>query len=136
MAHINCGHCRTTLMYPYGAPSVKCAVCHYVTNVGTISECLRLSGLKVVVPNFLCFLFLGFLSMPLLSKLFNSGAISLKLDLTFPGVAIDSRLKSTGNVRCPLPASRLNATGTMPSTSTSQTVVVENPMSVDESGKL
>ncbi|MBA0774611.1 hypothetical protein Gotri_009810, partial [Gossypium trilobum] len=76
MAHINCGHCRTTLMYPYGAPSVKCAVCHYVTNVGT------------------------------------------------------------GNVRCPLPASRLNATGTMPSTSTSQTVVVENPMSVDESGKL
>ena len=22
------------LMYPYGAPSVKCAVCQYVTNVG------------------------------------------------------------------------------------------------------
>lgn len=34
VAHVNCGHCRTTLMYPYGAPSVKCAVCHYVTNVG------------------------------------------------------------------------------------------------------
>lgn len=33
-AHVNCGNCRTTLMYPYGAPSVKCAVCHYVTNVG------------------------------------------------------------------------------------------------------
>ncbi|KAE8700786.1 putative Fasciclin-like arabinogalactan family protein [Hibiscus syriacus] len=41
-----------------------------------------------------------------------------------------------GNVRFPLPASRPNATGTIPSTSTSQTVVVENPMSVDESGKL
>ncbi|KAJ0495271.1 putative transcription factor Znf-LSD family [Helianthus annuus] len=24
---------RTTLMYPYGAPSVKCAVCQYITNV-------------------------------------------------------------------------------------------------------
>lgn len=34
VAHVNCGNCRTTLMYPYGAPSVKCAVCHYVTNVG------------------------------------------------------------------------------------------------------
>ena len=34
IAHVNCGHCRTTLMYPYGAPSVKCAVCQYVTNVG------------------------------------------------------------------------------------------------------
>lgn len=32
VAHINCGNCRTTLMYPYGAPSVKCAVCQYVTN--------------------------------------------------------------------------------------------------------
>jgi LSD1 subclass zinc finger protein len=34
VAHVNCGNCRTTLMYPYGAPSVKCAVCQYVTNVG------------------------------------------------------------------------------------------------------
>lgn len=33
-AHVNCGNCRTMLMYPYGAPSVKCAVCQYVTNVG------------------------------------------------------------------------------------------------------
>ena len=33
VAHVNCGNCRTTLMYPYGAPSVKCAVCHYITNV-------------------------------------------------------------------------------------------------------
>ncbi|EFH44778.1 predicted protein, partial [Arabidopsis lyrata subsp. lyrata] len=49
------------------------------------------------------------------------------------------------NGRVPLPTNRPNGTacpGTMPSTSTStppsqtQTVVVENPMSVDESGKL
>lgn len=33
LAHIHCGNCRTTLMYPFGAPSVKCAVCHYITNV-------------------------------------------------------------------------------------------------------
>lgn len=34
VAHVNCGNCRTTLVFPYGAPSVKCAICHYVTNVG------------------------------------------------------------------------------------------------------
>ncbi|KHF97633.1 Protein LSD1 -like protein [Gossypium arboreum] len=46
---------------------------------------------------------------------------------------------STGNARAPFCVNRPNqiaSAGTMPSTSTSQTVVVENPMSVDESGKL
>jgi hypothetical protein len=69
-------------MYPSGAPSVKCAICHYVTHV------------------------------------------------------------NMGNARVPIPVHRPNGT-IMPSTSTammphsrSQTVVVENPMSVDESGKL
>jgi hypothetical protein len=72
-------------MYPYGAPSVKCAVCHYITNI------------------------------------------------------------NMSNGRLPIPVQRPNGTtnsGTLPSTSTSmpqsqsQTVVVENPMSVDSSGKL
>nr|KYP67604.1 hypothetical protein KK1_023948 [Cajanus cajan] len=85
VAHVHCGNCRTTLMYPYGAPSVKCALCHYITNV------------------------------------------------------------SMNNGRLPIPVHRPNGTtnaGTLPSTSTSmpqsqsQTVVVENPMSVDSSGKL
>lgn len=71
------------LMYPYGAPSVKCAVCQYITNVGP------------------------------------------------------------ANSRVPNPAHRPNgvaATSPVPSSSTSasqtQTVVVENPMSFNESGKL
>lgn len=38
VANVRCGHCHTTLMYPYGAPSVKCAICHYVTNVGVNFE--------------------------------------------------------------------------------------------------
>ncbi|CAN1328053.1 Protein LSD1 [Linum perenne] len=37
VAHINCGNCRTMLMYPNGAPSVKCAVCHYVTSANMAS---------------------------------------------------------------------------------------------------
>ncbi|KAK2966365.1 hypothetical protein RJ640_021509 [Escallonia rubra] len=38
LAHVNCGNCRTMLMYPYGAQSVKCAVCQHVTNVHTYSS--------------------------------------------------------------------------------------------------
>ncbi|OEL24052.1 hypothetical protein BAE44_0014923, partial [Dichanthelium oligosanthes] len=34
IAHVNCGQCQTVLMYPYGAPSVKCAICNFITNVG------------------------------------------------------------------------------------------------------
>lgn len=71
-------------MYPFGAPSVKCALCHFVTAVGM------------------------------------------------------------NNMRMPLPAQRPpTASMTPPSSSSvppersqSQTVVVENPMTVDESGKL
>ncbi|KAJ0697845.1 putative transcription factor Znf-LSD family [Helianthus annuus] len=33
LAQVNCGNCRTTLTYPYGAPSVKCAIFQYITNV-------------------------------------------------------------------------------------------------------
>ncbi|ONK54865.1 uncharacterized protein A4U43_UnF10340 [Asparagus officinalis] len=78
VAHVSCAQCRTTLMYPYGAPSVKCAICHYVTNVGM-------------------------------------------------------------NMRMPIPVNRPNGATTVPqstSASNSQTVVVENPMSRDASGKL
>ena len=82
VAQVNCGNCFTTLMYPYGAPSVKCALCHFVTNVGQIS-----------------------------------------------------------NMRMPLPAQRPPAAATTAPASSStrlqtQTVVVENPMTVDERGKM
>jgi LSD1 subclass zinc finger protein len=31
--HVGCGGCSIMLMYPLGAQSVKCSVCHYVTHV-------------------------------------------------------------------------------------------------------
>ncbi|KAG6788651.1 hypothetical protein POTOM_004724 [Populus tomentosa] len=37
VAHVNCGSCRMLLMYRYGARSVKCAVCNFVTPVGVSS---------------------------------------------------------------------------------------------------
>lgn len=78
-ATVRCGSCQMALMYPYGAPSVKCAVCHYITNVGTAN---------------------------------GSGSVHRQ-----NGVA-------TSSTSTPVPNSQ------------SQTVVVENPMSFDGSGKL
>ncbi|WJX42962.1 nicotinate phosphoribosyltransferase [Trifolium repens] len=43
VAHVPCGNYRTTLMYPYGAPSVKYVVYHYITNINVMR-----SG----IPNF------------------------------------------------------------------------------------
>ena len=37
MAHITCGGCFATLMYPSGAPSVKCAVCQFLNATGVWS---------------------------------------------------------------------------------------------------
>ncbi|KAL5181658.1 Protein LOL1 [Glycine soja] len=34
VAHVNCGNCKMLLRYQYGARSVKCAVCSFVTSVG------------------------------------------------------------------------------------------------------
>ncbi|URE42007.1 LSD1 zinc finger domain containing protein [Musa troglodytarum] len=84
VAYVNCGQCRTRLMYPYGAPSVKCSICQSITNVG----------------------------MP--------------------------------NTRVPVPAAHrpneiapvLPSTSVHSSRPSNMTVVVENPMSVNESGKL
>ncbi|KAL8265241.1 hypothetical protein R6Q59_023371 [Mikania micrantha] len=76
LAQVSCANCRTMLMYPFGAPSVKCAVCHYITNVNTT------------------------------------------------------------NGRAPVTVSTPSSSTEMPHSLHTQTVVVENPMSVDENGKL
>ena len=38
VAHVNCGNCRMLLMYQYGARSVKCAVCQFITSVGVSTK--------------------------------------------------------------------------------------------------
>ncbi|MFS8032465.1 putative transcription factor Znf-LSD family [Helianthus anomalus] len=43
LAQVNCGNCRTTLTYPYGAPSIKYAIFQYITNVN-VSTITNLSS--------------------------------------------------------------------------------------------
>ncbi|XP_039004511.1 protein LSD1-like isoform X2 [Hibiscus syriacus] len=131
-----CSGCRSILLYPRGATNVCCAFCNTVSQVpppGMGMTQLICGGCRTLL-------------------MYACGATSVRCSCcntvnlaTAPSNQI-GHIKCAvcqyvtnvgmGNVRFPLPASRPNATGTIPSTSTSQTVVVENPMSVDESGKL
>jgi len=124
MAHIVCGGCSTTLMYTRGASSVRCSCC----------QTLNL----VVVP------------VPHQAPASQTAHISCghcRITLMYPYGAPSVKCAvcqyvTTVNIcngRLPQSMNRPHGTvssPTMPSTSTTQTVVVENPMSVDESGKL
>ncbi|GLU17470.1 hypothetical protein SLE2022_338360 [Rubroshorea leprosula] len=118
MAQLICGSCRTLLMYARGATSVRCSCCHNV-------------NLAPQAANQVAHINCGHCRTTLM---YPYGAPSVKC-------AVCQYVTNVGmaNVRVPLPMNRPNGTaasGNTPSTSTSQTVVVENPMSVDESGKL
>ncbi|XWS16679.1 hypothetical protein CRYUN_Cryun34aG0111500 [Craigia yunnanensis] len=117
MAQLICGGCRTLLMYTRGATSVRCSCC----------QTINLAPASNQIAHIDC----GHCHTTLM---YPFGASSVKCAVCQYVTNV-----GMGNVRVPLPVNRPNAiaaAGAMPSTSTSQTVVVENPMSIDESGKL
>ncbi|KAF5742407.1 hypothetical protein HS088_TW09G00455 [Tripterygium wilfordii] len=123
MSQLICGGCRTLLMYTRGATSVRCSCCHTV----------NLAPASNQVAHVNCGNCRTMLMYPY-------GAPTVKCAICHYVTYVD-----VANARLPLPANRPNATlasGAVPPASTvipqsqSQTVVVENPMSVDESGKL
>ncbi|KAE9608223.1 putative transcription factor interactor and regulator LIM family [Lupinus albus] len=123
MSQLYCGGCRTLLMYARGATSVRCSCCHTVNLVPASNQ----------VSHIHC----GNCRTTLM---YPYGAPSVKCALCHHITNV-----STTNGRLPSPGQRPNETtnpGTVSSTPTSmphsqsQTVVVENPMSVDSSGKL
>ncbi|XP_054802767.1 protein LSD1-like [Prosopis cineraria] len=118
MSQLCCGGCRTLLMYTRGATSVRCSCCHTVNLAPAHIHCGNCRT----------------------TLMYPYGATSVRC-------AVCQYITDTSrtNGRVPNPVHRPNGTtnsGTAPSTSTSmphsqgQTVVVENPMSVDASGKL
>uniref|UniRef100_A0A6N2KKW7 Zinc finger LSD1-type domain-containing protein n=1 Tax=Salix viminalis TaxID=40686 RepID=A0A6N2KKW7_SALVM len=109
MAQLICRGCRSLLMYPHGATSVRCSCCHAV-NLAPARSCQLWELLDY--------------------SYVSNGSPSVKCPVC-------QYVTNMANMRVPLPANRPNGTsGTPPSTSMTQTVVVENLMSVDESGKL
>lgn len=123
MSQLYCGGCRTLLMYTRGATSVRCSCCHTV-NLAPVSNQVA------HVPCGNC----------RTTLMYPCGAPSVKCAVCHYITNINM-----SNGRLPIPGHRPHGTtdsGMLPSTSTSmpqsqsQTVVVENPMSVDSSGKL
>ncbi|CAI9298099.1 unnamed protein product [Lactuca saligna] len=109
MAQLICGGCRTLLMYARGATSVRCSCCHTV-NLAPVSNQLA----HVNCGNCRTML------------MYPSGAPSVKC-----AVCHYITNANMGNGRVPAATSASEVPH-----SYNQTVVVENPMSVDESGKL
>ncbi|ESQ39520.1 hypothetical protein EUTSA_v10001047mg [Eutrema salsugineum] len=120
MAHIICGGCGIMLMYTRGASSVRCSCCQTL-------------NLVPAPPNQTAHINCGHCRTVLM---YPYGASSVKC-----AVCQFVTNVNMSNGRAPLSMNRPNGAvspPTMPSTSTTQTqtVVVENPMSVNESGKL
>ncbi|KAK6932039.1 Zinc finger, LSD1-type, partial [Dillenia turbinata] len=122
MSQLICGGCRTLLMHARGAASVRCSCCHTV-NMVPANQVAHVNCANCRT-----------------TLMYPYGAPSVKCAVCHFITNV-----GMGNVRVPIPVNRPNGTavsGSMPSSSTvlpqsqSQTVVVENPMSVDESGNL
>ncbi|KAF8115036.1 hypothetical protein N665_0030s0082 [Sinapis alba] len=124
MAHIVCGGCRTMLMYTRGASSVRCSCCQTVNLVPAPPPCNQFAHINC--------------GNCLTTLMYPYGASSVKC-----AVCQFVTNVNMGNGRVPNMPNGVASPGTMPSSSTkltppskTQTVVVENPMSVNESGKL
>ncbi|KAL7097487.1 hypothetical protein ACP275_10G147800 [Erythranthe tilingii] len=122
MAQLICGGCRTLLMYTRGAASVRCSCCHTV---------------NLAPANNIAHINCGNCQTTLM---YPYGAPSVKCAICQFITNVNM-----GNARVPIPMHRTigpPSSASMPSSSAampnlqSQTVVVENPMSVDKSGKL
>lgn len=113
MAQLICGGCRTLLMYTRGASSVRCSCCQTV---------------NLAPANQLAHVHCGNCRTMLM---YPYGAPSVRC-------AICQYVSNVNmnNSRVPIPSPRQNGTIATTSVSSASTVVVENPMSVDESGKL
>ncbi|KAL8144471.1 hypothetical protein V2J09_017503, partial [Rumex salicifolius] len=120
MDHLICGVCRTLLMYTRGATSVRCMCCHTV-NLTPVS----LMPASNQVATVRC----GSCSTTLM---YPFGAHSVKC-------AVCQYITNTGAMQrqySSADSSQVPTASTPPPNNSTQTVVIENPMSRNESGKL
>ncbi|KAL2473897.1 Protein LSD1 [Forsythia ovata] len=127
MAQLICGGCRTLLMHARGAASVRCSCCHTVN--------------LVPAPNHVAHVSCGRCHTTLM---YPAGAPSVKCAIChyITNVNANNTMSDT-RVLAPVqrpggnpPFASTQFTSTATAHSQNQTVVVQNPMSVDESGKL
>ncbi|KAG8385163.1 hypothetical protein BUALT_Bualt03G0013200 [Buddleja alternifolia] len=127
MAQLICGGCRTLLMHARGATSVRCSCCHTVNlvpgaaaapnNVAHVNcgNCHTLLMYPAGAPSVKCAVCQFITNV-------NAGDTRVPISVHRPG----------GNATSVAPPS----TSTAPAHNQNQTVVVQNPMTIDASGKL
>ncbi|GFQ07424.1 protein lsd1 [Phtheirospermum japonicum] len=128
MAQLICGGCRTLLMHARGAASVRCSCCHTVNLVPADKYA---ATVPAPAPNNVAHVNCGNCHTMLM---YPAGASSVKCAICQFITNVN-----TGDTRVPIPVNRPGSTSAPTPArahSQSQTVVVQNPMSVDESGKL
>ncbi|XP_048491259.1 protein LSD1 isoform X3 [Beta vulgaris subsp. vulgaris] len=160
-----CNGCRTILLYPRGAPNVRCAVCNTVTPVQSpglemdqiICGCchtLLMYSRGAASVRCLCCHTVNLTSSnppPVSNQVATVRCGSCQMTLMYPYGAPSVKCAvchyitnvGTANGSVASPTHRQNGIATSSASSTqsiphsqSQTVVVENPMSFDGSGKL
>lgn len=136
-----CNGCRTVLLYPRGAPNVRCAVCNTVTSVSSVQHtapsgfemdqiicgcCHTLLMYSRGATSVRCLCCNTVNTTPVPSPYATVRCGSCQMALMYPYGA--------PSVKCAV-CHYITNVGSIPN-SQSQTVVVENPMSFDGSGKL
>ncbi|KAJ6849340.1 protein LOL2-like [Iris pallida] len=121
MAQLVCGHCRSLLYYTRGAASVRCSCCNTMNLARSANQVAHVNCAQCHT-----------------TLMYPYGAPSVKCAICRYVTNV-----GMGSMMVPVPVIRPNGTttGGAPSAparphSSSQTVVVENPMSVNSSGKL
>ncbi|XP_047318616.1 protein LSD1-like [Impatiens glandulifera] len=159
-SQLMCNGCRSILLYPRGATNVCCAVCNAITAVPPSG--MDMAQLICVGCNMLLMYVRGAASVrcsccqtvnisQVSNQLAHINCGNCRTILMYPYGAPSVKCAicqyitnvNMGNARIPIPVQNgTNMAAPNPSTSTpmsqphTQTVVVENPMTVDESGKL
>ncbi|XP_015883198.2 protein LSD1-like [Ziziphus jujuba] len=151
-----CSGCRSVLLYPRGASNVCCALCNSVTSVptpGTEMAQLICGGCRTLLmytrraTSVRCSCCQSVNHVPASNQVSHINCGNCRTTLMYPygapsvKCAVCHYVTNTGiaNSGVSIPTHRPTGTansGIMPSSSGSQTIVVENPMTVDESGKL
>ncbi|XXG74644.1 hypothetical protein AAC387_Pa07g3315 [Persea americana] len=121
MSHLVCGGCRTLLMYTHGATSVRCSCCQTINHARAANQVAQVN----------C----GHCRTTLM---YPYGAPSVKCAVCQYVTNVGMNNMSAAPLHGPngtMPTSLPSTSAPVPHAK-NQTVVVENPMTVDESGKL
>lgn len=139
-SHLVCGGCHVLLMYPQGAANVRCSRCNHITTApvtsGADTSQIVCSGCRVLLAyprgaqSVQCSMCHNVTQVPVYGHLVCNGCSVM---LMYP-VGAQSVKCSVCHYVTPVTASATGASQQQRPKATTQTVVVENPPTLDDQG--